>query len=272
MFTSGRYGDLPDIERKISSASVNFSICQRLLISDHTRDLEFPTQRKQRGQMARYWLRSLLSRYVLDVRSIMLISTEREKKSLDGFTGSVSIELTLVFPVLVIMLVGVGSIGRIVNQLSWMSQVAYQTALAAGEADATERATVLEARWQRILEGYEAVYGGSRPVNNEAHNVSISNLPSERSVRVEISGDVTSLFSGIGLLPLGTSVTGPIMSPDAAVAGSLATPENPITLYDCTGAQGAGDAQPCLDNCNSMDSCYCEDGMGGTYYSFPCAT
>ncbi len=184
--------------------------------------------------------------------------------------GSVSLELTLVLPVLLFMFFGVGTLGRIIGQLSWMSQVAYQTTLAAGEADDAERGAILEARWTRILEGYEARSGGSRPVEGESRAVTIVTDPAERSVSVEISGGVLSLLGGLTLLPVQTTIVGPLMAPDATAAGSLSAPMNPPTgsLWNCIGAQGTGGTEMCLSNCLSLGLCQC--ALPSTEQTVPC--
>lgn len=157
--------------------------------------------------------------------------------SAQGRSGAAAItEFLVAFPLLILILIGLFELGRKLAQLSWFSQVSYNTALvAAGEGDAgrvplaaTRAAQLFQASFHHQFEGTPQIF----PSYDDLHGY----------VNVRLRGGLRELLPSFLGLDLGASTTLPyLVRPGETVADTF---ENPAALRCADGSVGFGCGVP----------------------------
>lgn len=153
--------------------------------------------------------------------------------------GGVIVELSLVTPVLLLIFGGLLSVGRVVNQLSWMSQTAYQSVLLGAEFN---NRTDREGRMTRRSEDLRTAAVSTN--QSTAHVMWVPMTPGQdyggvpRTVVAEVHGGLESVFGPVESFQIRTRVAGPILAFDATSLGDLSRFESP-TQVGCNGLPGS---------------------------------
>ena len=183
--------------------------------------------------------------------------------------ASVTVELAIVAPILLFLIGMVFTTGRLISQLAWMSQSAFQAYLIGSEfSESGARLNAMNGRWNKLLAGnmaLSATYSGPRAV--ELPTMEEATTSGVEMITTRVRGSVISLFGYSSSLPLSVTITGPILAPNAPVT-DLSVPQNPTppNQRNCVGALGETSPTSCAV-CVNNTNCFCP--ISGTY-EIPC--
>lgn len=157
--------------------------------------------------------------------------------------GAALIEFAVVFPLLVLLLVGVYSLGRAIAQLAWLSQSSYAAVVAGGESVRSvveSESTVTFQSLFNVLNGKN----GSQLGGPDSDSGMVTTTLDQAKRLVTVNVDVQTVpLAGMWSLPMRLETVGPLLTLERA-PGNLSTFEN---VSPCPG--GAPLQYPC-GNCS----------------------
>lgn len=186
----------------------------------------------------------------------------------DAQSGAALVELTFVLTALLGLLIGVLSIGGLISQISWLSQLSFQ-ALVLGSIydDPIEREVLMANRVSAMTNWYSDNSINSRRFGSVAI-ISAERTPSpsgNRVIEARVSGALPTLIGPDLPLPLEVRVTGPVI---AIQASSIPQGfSNPSPLFDGNASRIPGCYDySCSDDvitCTSVmpSDCTCDGGL-----------
>lgn len=159
-------------------------------------------------------------------------------------SGGVIVEFLLTIPIIFIFFTAVLELGRLYSQVTWVSNMAYEVAVAgagwpqgpAGDADMIYRSGQLGG-----ITSYHRLSGP--PTMNATYNHPSS---PPRTITVNMSANVPPLVQFM-TGDFQTSVVAPMLANDGTILGSFNNFANPACLYDCNGAVISNGGVCCTD-------------------------
>ncbi|MBX7136550.1 MAG: pilus assembly protein [Oligoflexia bacterium] len=157
--------------------------------------------------------------------------------------GAALLEFALVVPFLTLIFFGIVELGRTLIQGTWVSQAAFEAALLGGE---TPHAVAIPVMNQRVetLSGIQ----GQQLVTELGFNASYD-ATSNRTVQVDLNGEVARLLKSPYPLKMNIGFTGPVLLSYSTLPLALSSASNPACQYACDGTQCCGVACPAAPSC-----------------------
>lgn len=183
---------------------------------------------------------------------LMLSTNTQSSSNRSGDSAGVLVELTFVLPVMIFLIAAVFSTGRIIGQIAWMSQTAFQTYLIGAEylTDA-ERILPMDGRSVLLDDTNSALSRNAFLLDTSGQPFMTFNYdPGEDSLSTTITGNLETIFGANMTFELNFGVTGALLAVDGGVSTPLNVFLNPAPLYSCsglpcTGTPGCG-TTPCI--------------------------
>jgi hypothetical protein len=155
----------------------------------------------------------------MDLKLRIVVSKKRDLK---GEKGAALVELSFVLPFLLLLLFGLFETARLVNEVGWVNQVAYQTAKLGGETPQALGVPLMQHRANVLAQ-----------LQNNFLSLSSSFvvIPSYDAdlVNSSISGEIESVFGGLPFA-VTVSMVGPNLLRSAGEEQNLSQFANPSNL------------------------------------------
>lgn len=182
--------------------------------------------------------------------------------------GAALVELSFVMPVLILILIGITSIGRMLAQVAWMSQTGYLVMLRGAEiSNPTARGPAMDFRFTRLRDGNSEL----APVNaGNVYALSYSTSESITSaggteidtISVRVTGALDTIIGPLSSLPISVEVSGAILALEATDVAGLSDFSNPAAGFDCNGNQLPAGSPPPSSCCSCVGTgCTCSGDL-----------
>lgn len=158
-------------------------------------------------------------------------SNSPARQDRDSSKGGVLVEFLFALPIVLLFFSGILELGRLYSQITWMSNMAYETALAGAGWPQGGTATA-DMNYRTNLLGNMTTYHKLSAVPTRTDTYNALGIPN--SLMVEMSGNISPLMQMISG-NFKTAVLAPMLASSGNIAGSLNQFGNPTCLYDCNG-------------------------------------
>lgn len=155
--------------------------------------------------------------------------------------GAAMVELTIVLPLLILLFSGLLEAGRVLAELNWLSQTAYQLTYVLGGSPRGTGASLMNTRYQQLVDNIRKYRFPSLgldappPVFRSSWDGSFYD-DANKSVGLRFSASIKPLSSLPIQFPMNIEVTGPYLLA-ATEASGLGTFANPALLFNCCGVE-----------------------------------
>ncbi|MBX7143542.1 MAG: pilus assembly protein [Oligoflexia bacterium] len=146
--------------------------------------------------------------------------------------GGVIVEFLLALPIVILFFSGILELGRLYSQMTWMSNMAYETALSGAGWPQGGTATA-EMDYRTNLLGGMTTYHKMTAIPTRTDSYNAAGMP-PNTLLVEMSGHIAPLMQMING-DFRTAMVAPMLSNTGNIAGDLNQFANPACLYDCSG-------------------------------------
>lgn len=182
-----------------------------------------------------------------------MISSKKinSQKSSGESAGAALVEFAIVLPLMVLIFSGLLEIGRVLSELNWISQTAFNLVALHGGTPKSYAPQLMNDRFNRLktakinefsrvgltVSDPQPLFEGGSYYQHLANGTEV--------VGIKLAASIQPLTTILEFsLPVNIEVTGPFLLPDTSAAGPFEEFQNPSLLYNCDGVQ-------------------CENGKGG---------
>lgn len=142
--------------------------------------------------------------------------------------GASIVEFALFIPILILFFLGLVELGRLLSQITWVGQTAYQAVMIGGETSDVIGAAVMAKRVEELSELQDSQLTDQLnfidpPVYDEEN----------QTVSVRLGGEVNQLLNAPIDLGLNISVVGPTLTSSNPPPEGLDEPSNPSCVFYC---------------------------------------
>lgn len=125
------------------------------------------------------------------------------------------VELAVILPLMVLCILGILEIGRVLAEMAWVGNSAYNAAVVGAETTSSQRVSTMEGRADQLIQILDD-NTKNRFIPNPAVSA-VDNL--NRTVSVSIQGTVRSITNWYSI-PVRGTITGPVFLLDSAIIDS----------------------------------------------------
>jgi hypothetical protein len=162
--------------------------------------------------------------------------------------GGVLVELSLVVVALMFLLGAVFSVGRLLNQISWLSQTTYNALLEGASNNRSSRSDDMKNRASQLWQATHRMMGISNGMTFDPSGTTSNSGSATDTINFKLTGTLSKFFGQTSDLPVSITIQGAMLVGNLGAAGDLSQFQSANLSYNCNGVPCGGGGQP---SCNS---------------------